>query len=761
MLRFIAIWFLLLAGFAFAQDKFNFDELQRQWDGTASQIQSAIETNEALTGPIDTWREMLSEDRAEALEIIDTYTPDVNELKAQIDTLLSAVPEGEDPNPEVSARRDELRSQLSRVEVPVLTARIAADRAERLISTLTGLQRQQFSQALLTRSSSPLLPSALTKSAIVSADVLLRLGGEVRGLFEKPLVRQNFLAQLPKTLFWLILGVVATFYLPKWVVRRFQIPEWIPSPKLGQILQGLVHNLVPLIIALLGIFILFAALEGAWIFDTVGQSLLYFAKIALIGWVIGRWLADDLINLDATDRQVAILASLTAVLGVLGEGLGNIFIGAEQAEAYTNMLVLGTFVLIALSLPIVWLITRKTHFEKRLEILDNPLFHRVLNGFRNAMRLGVLFAFLLALLGYVTGAKQLFFGLIATFMIALLAIRLYSITTSMITISLSRSHDWDHDTDTATSSMWTVLAGTFITIMTIPLLTLSWGATMADLQEFWARINNGVSIGDVRISAVKLVQIALLFGVLYLIVRTIKRVLSEVILPRTKLDVGGQTAVTSLFGYAGYSLAAIFALNASGLNLSSLAVVLGALSVGIGFGLQNIVSNFVSGIILLIERPIKKGDWISVNGHDGYVKNIAVRSTEIETFDHSSVIVPNADLVSQSVINWVHSNKSARIKVPIGVSYDADVHLVKAILLEIAKENSFMIRYPEPRVFLMNFGDSSVNFELRFFIREANDMYSAISEANFAIVEKFKAHDISIPFPQRELRIISDRTQTS
>jgi small-conductance mechanosensitive channel len=209
-------------------------------------------------------------------------------------------------------------------------------------------------------------------------------------------------------------------------------------------------------------------------------------------------------------------------------------------------------------------------------------------------------------------------------------------------------------------------------------------------------------------------------------------------------------------GYLGYALIIIMTLGVAGIKLTGLTVVIGALSVGIGFGLQNVVNNFISGLILMFERPIKKGDWILVGSTEGYVKKISIRSTIVQTFDRADVIVPNSELIANQVTNMMFDDQRGRLRVSVGVAYGSDTELVQRLLLEAAYAHEQVINdgsTPEPRALFQAFGDSSLNFDLLVHLHDVDLKMRVRSELHTMIDKKFREHGIEIPFPQRDVHI--------
>jgi small-conductance mechanosensitive channel len=230
-----------------------------------------------------------------------------------------------------------------------------------------------------------------------------------------------------------------------------------------------------------------------------------------------------------------------------------------------------------------------------------------------------------------------------------------------------------------------------------------------------------------------------------------RRVLTRV-LSRTQLAASAQSAITTLLGYLIISIGLLVILQTVGINLTTLNVLAGAIGIGVGFGLQNIANNFISGLIILAERPIKVGDRVEVGNVTGRVEHIRARSTTVLTNDNIAIIVPNSSFISENVVNWSYSDESVRFHIPVGVAYGSDTRKVESLLLDVARKNINVLDSPKPAVRFEGFGDSSLDFELLVWTSAYTHRRGALkSELNFAIEEAFRTNGVEIPFPQRDV----------
>jgi potassium efflux system protein len=296
-----------------------------------------------------------------------------------------------------------------------------------------------------------------------------------------------------------------------------------------------------------------------------------------------------------------------------------------------------------------------------------------------------------------------------------------------------------------------------ILLIFLPLVLLMWGFQPGDIEAWAYGLGAGFSIGSFRFSPTGILTGMVVFAIGYFVTRWFQGWLDGVVMARGRLDTGVRNSIRTVVGYAGLALTALIAISSAGIDLSSFALVAGGLSLGIGFGLQNVVSNFVSGLILLAERPFKAGDWIVAGNVSGTVKKISVRATEIETFQRQSVILPNSELINSAVGNWTHRNKLGRIEIPVGVAYGSDARKVHAMLLELARDHPLVLKNPEPFVLFTAFGASSLDFEIRVFLADVTNSVIVQNDLRFAIVEKFEAEGIEIPFPQSVISVKSDK----
>jgi small-conductance mechanosensitive channel len=262
-------------------------------------------------------------------------------------------------------------------------------------------------------------------------------------------------------------------------------------------------------------------------------------------------------------------------------------------------------------------------------------------------------------------------------------------------------------------------------------------------------------VGNQPITPYDLIAVTLTIIITVVVAGRIRRLLELYFLKRLPVEAGAQYAWAELTQYALWVVGFLIGLKLLNINLTAIAVVAGALGVGIGFGLQNVVANFVCGLVLLVERPIRVNDRITMEGAEGNVRAINFRSTTIQTNDNISIIVPNSEFINGKVINWSLGDPTVRIHVPVGVAYGSDLDLVTRTLLQAAVGTNGVMKHPEPEVRFLEFGNSSLNFDLLVWTDDPVYHLQLRSRLNYAIDEAFRAHGIEVPFPQRDLHVKS------
>ena len=755
----LGLW-LVLAGPAAAQEVggLDFDA----WNSVASEAEAAVEAEALSNAEFEELRAQIADWRTDLLDGADINADRIDTLQSQIDALGPAPEEGTEEPDSVANRRAELEGQLAEARAPGLEATEAFNRADGLISEIDAIINERQTEFLFEADPPPVNPlnwgTAFTSFWAVIAEVQREI--HVRTVFE---LRQREIRDgLPLTLGLLAMSFLLLARGRAWTLRATErVAERVTGR--GRETLAFMVSFTQLLLPFVGLMLFGGAIESTGILGPYGSALLadLIGVIAII--FVTMWLAGRLyprmssqtpafhLPADRWPRARGLIVGIGAVVGL-----------TRLAETFTGFAVVDPAARGVLMLPIyVILAVLFVRFSRMLRIAararreaeESPTVHtRILQTLTPALQVAAVIGPVLAAAGYLNAAEALMVPTALT--LALFGIvQALQVPIRDLYAAISRK-----DPEEAGQALIPVLVNFVIALASVPLLALIWGARPSQLSEIYARANEGFALGDGRITPGTILSVIVVFAIGLLVTRLLQGALKTTVLPRTQLDTGARNALSAGVGYVGIALAALLAINAGGIDLTALAFVLSALSVGIGFGLQNVVSNFVAGIILLIERPISEGDWIEVNGQMGIVKDISVRSTRIETFDKTDVIVPNADFISGSVTNWTRGNNIGRAILTVGVAYGTDTRRVAEILRDIANDHPGVASYPAPGIDFLGFGADSLDFRIRAILRDVNELLTVKTEINHQIAERFAAEGIEIPFAQRDIWIRNPET---
>jgi small-conductance mechanosensitive channel len=733
------------------------------WEALATRVEDALESGDVSTPILEDLRRLLVDGRQDFIDAQGTNSATIKTVRDQLAALGPPPEDGSEP-PDISAQREELNRRLARLEAPVRTAEVAQRRADGLISAIDETINARQTEELLRLGPAPVNPQLWPEAVTSLYSLVNDIRSEVLQTWQRPAGYQSLIDNLPAVLGLLLPGLLLFARGRVWTVRLLRKVRK-EEPSAGRWIATFLISLGAWGLPFMGIVAIVQAAQISGLPGPMGDLVLTNLLPAAFIFFLARWLAQRLFprheprgpifNLDEGCRSAGRLYG--AFLGLVVAGfhlVTSVSEGARWSEPATNVVI---FPLLVLTGLLLWrmssLLKQHSRAYENDPASEPRVSDRIAGLLSRLLTVVAVAAPVLAAIGYMNAAEAIMLpAALSLILLAVLLVLQRFLSELYVLLTGNRI--------SADESLVPVLGGFFLGVLSLPAFALIWGARPAQLRQVWTSITEGVSIGGTTISPTIFLTLAIVFAIGLLITRLLQGALRTTILPKTKLDTGGRNAIVSGVGYVGIFLAVLISITSAGIDLSSLAIVAGALSVGIGFGLQNIVSNFVAGIILLIERPISEGDWIEVGGQHGYVKAISVRSTRIETFDRTDVIVPNADFVSGTVTNFTRGNTVGRVIVPVGVAYGSDSRKVEAILREIAEDHPLVLMNPPPTILFRGFGSSTLDFEIRAILRDVNWMMDVHSEMNHHIARRFAEEGIEIPFPQQEIWIRKEAAPT-
>ncbi len=740
-----AIW---LPGSVSAQDAISVD--YQAWEADAASAEEVVAAGRASNKALEEmrlriveWRKTFDAARAE-------NGPQIETLKSQIAALGEAPAADKTEAPEIAQRRRELSESLSRLQAPALAAVEAFSRAEGIIRQVDALIRDRQAKELLRLLPSPANPLHWPSGLAVLSQGMHTLWIEVDGAWNNPARRAELKNNMPAIIICLVMALVLMWRGPGFM-ERLSVRLQTRASLRGRYIVAAVVSLGQVVLPVVGMALLLVAIVLSGITGPRLEALAGALPGAAFAFFAGRWLGSWLFPDDEretgtrlTDRPGEARFHVTMIgLMVAIESFRSAFtteVRPPLSQAAQAVWLAPAVCVLAVFLFRLGLLLRRQVNADLGDDGEALKFRKRLIGLAgNAMLIVSVLAPLLALIGYVAAANALIWPLTGSLALVGLIILLQRFLTDIYVIVTKTGEE-------GREALIPVLSGFLLAMGALPLFALIWGARTADLSEAWTRFQSGISLGGAQISPSAIVTLFAVFSIGYMITRLLQGAMRSSVLPRTKLDKGAQTAVVSGLGYLGIFLSGLTAVTTAGIDLSALAIVAGALSVGIGFGLQNIVQNFIAGIILLIERPISEGDTIEVGNKSGTVKSISVRSTRIMTGDQAEVVVPNAEFISGIVTNWTRDSLRGRMILPVTVAYGSDTRKVAAILREIVDAQPLVLIDPEPTVRLSGFGQDGLNFEIRAILSDLNFNLDVQSEINHQIVARFSAEEIEIPF---------------
>ena len=736
------------------------------WEREFDRLESELKKPRLRYSELNGLRDELQRVRAGMEDFWNRLEPPLSALKARVDLLGPAPAAGQPPEPEHVARnRAELNYHFGLLSAGEAAINSANLRVDQIINTIQDIRRRNFTSNLFqpvpgiySQQTWERLPDYVPLATSRVRDLMTDWWDGVRDRNEVLLIA------FEAVLLWLVLTVAAWHGGRR--LRRWRDDGEPPFWRRASSAAGVILlRILPVVVPVMFLYLMIADAQDLpkrvdrIFYSAVRSIIIIFAVYALVTTVFAPR-ASQWRLIPASDRAAARICGL--VLGLV------IVYGASTLIYTLTRVVQAPFALtVAVALPsslllaglVVAILLTPLNGQQR----DGMPSLRWLTALRIPIWVMVAAIVVSALAGYLALSRFLAQQLVVTGSI-LAFVYLVLLWVDGLVQGLGD--------DSAATGGWlkeragleqqrreqlVLPIGLFlkfaVLVLSVPVILLQWGYTWPDIYDWYEQLFFGFRIGNTQVSFAVLLASVIVFGLAYAAARLFQGWLDARVLKPAGISGGVRDSIRIGVGYVGVVVATLAAFSYAGFNLSNLAIVAGALSVGIGFGLQSVVNNFVSGLILLAERPIKVGDLVVVGGEEGYVRKISVRSTEIETFDRARVLIPNSYFITEKVKNWTLRDNNRRIVIPVGVAYGSDPRQAKAILLKIAQDNPNVMATPAPSVDLDEFGADSLNFKLCAFVYDLSKAGSTSTDLRIAILDAFNEAGIAIPFRQTDVTL--------
>ena len=718
-----------------------------EWNATLDRIGHEVNTSKLDSIQLETLSDQAGEIRSQAVEFAEEIETFANEARELRDAFMATTPGEAAESEQTQAQGKELAARVAQFEGWLRQANLTLARADQLLDKISSQRLAQLAKSLAERGPLPINPIVWWRAAEETMGLVAYTASTLRetaGGWLEPGSETGVTAAS-------VAGIaIAAWFAALLALRLALRRHWpILTPTLGgpatRISLAVLQPAIPWLAA--GIAGLSAAPIRDWLPLAGSRAVLMaFVAVTAVGavnlWMLRAAIARPPAGLpsivpDAGYRAVAIrVYTILLTLFAIDVGLQTL----TAAHPAVNLIAVWTLVLTVVGCVFC---------RRAVTVIEHVLTQRGGDG-QKMLRLGLLLVPTLvaivsiaaSVLGFAEFADYVFANTLATAAVIFAAVGLRQATQEIVVRVCDiaspagrKLHEKLGADQPALrlAQFWLGIALDFASLLlTLIALMVVWGTGAKDAFLMLERLVEGVRVGNVTLSLADLVIAVFTFMIGVWLTRFVQRLLEQRVFPGTDLDLGVRNSLRSGLGYIGVMIAGFVAVMALGIDLSNLALVAGALSVGIGFGLQNIINNFVSGLILLIERPVKVGDWIAVGGSEGVVKRINVRSTEIITGSRASVMIPNADFLSVSVTNWTHKDKGGRLHLTFQLPAELGARGGRDLLLACAAGHPMVLSDPPPHVLLQEIG-GGYTFELEADVGDATTMRQVASDLRFAV----------------------------